>query len=102
MLERDLMAQIKDTASGLWLLQALVLVAAVSFTAACEHASVPDDDLWWSVEDPAATLSPNALVFTHETLLADLDAPRHASDGGGRAWLAHPAKNADGSNPEIA
>ena len=30
---------------------------------------------------------PTALVPTHEELLADLAAPRHPSDGGGRAWL---------------
>ncbi|MEE8311703.1 MAG: CehA/McbA family metallohydrolase [Candidatus Binatia bacterium] len=85
----------------LWFVAALVLVSAIGFMAAREYVAVPVEESWWSLEDPAATLSPNASPFTYETMLADLDAPRHASDGGGRAWLEHPARKADGSNPEI-
>lgn len=36
---------------------------------------------------PVGTLSPNAKVEMVQMLLEDLEAPRHSSDGGGRAWL---------------
>ncbi|TFH22161.1 MAG: DUF3604 domain-containing protein, partial [Myxococcales bacterium] len=86
----------------LWVVAGLALVSAIGFMAAREYAVVPVEGSWWNTEDPAATLSPNAPLSTYETLVADLDAPRHASDGGGRAWLEHPARKPDGSNPEIA
>ncbi len=55
----------------------------------------PTDNSWWEIKDPTGTLSPDAKVDSHNTLLADLEAPRHPADGGGRAWLEAP--RADGA-----
>ena len=37
--------------------------------------------------DPLSGLSPDAKIETWQNLVAYLDAPKHPSDGGGRAWL---------------
>src|SRR5262249_19622797 len=39
--------------------------------------------------------SPDAKWETYRALAEDLTAPRHPSDGGGRAWLTEPTANGD-------
>ena len=60
-------------------LGASLVVAALSLvlTSACDSTKVDSAE-----DDP-----PGARRATLEELLADISAPRHPSDGGGRAWL---------------
>lgn len=83
------------------LVAGVLSASVVGSVTACKRAAPPAEESTWNTADPAVTLSPNAPVSTYEMLRADLEASRHPSDGGGRAWLASPAGKPDGSNPEV-
>jgi len=53
------------------------------------------------LEEPGATLSPNAQIATYETLREDMERARNASDGGGKAWLEYGSLHAGSEAPEV-
>ena len=72
-----------------WLAVALALAPL-----ACTRASEPErpeaSEASEAPDPGPPPLPPGAHLETVEMLKADIDTPRHPSDGGGRAWLESP------------